>query len=70
MRFRKATRTLRKVLKVVLSISAVVAAVFCIIYFGFKLNSVEMKGNEIYTQQELTVTYLKMEKIKIHLYSG
>ena len=64
MRFRKATRTLRKVLKVVLSISAVVAAVFCIIYFGFKLNSVEMKGNEIYTQQELT------EKIKIHLYSG
>ena len=64
MRFRKATRTLRKVLKVVLSISAVVAAVFCIIYFGFKLNSVEMKGNEIYTQQELTDYIFKDGKNK------
>lgn len=64
MRFRKATRTLRKVLKVVLSISAVVAAVFCIIYFGFKLNSVEMKENEIYTQQELTDYIFKDGKNK------
>lgn len=50
---KRATKALRKILKIVLCIVIVAGGIFSIVHFGFQMKSVEMTGNEIYSKQEL-----------------